>query len=134
MEESRRTLTYAQETAKLEFASDLHAFMERQEISQKSLAECIGKSEAHVSKCLRGDKNLTIDSIVELVHACGGKAHLRISQEGNTIRWLEMLAGGRPRSSSTGQVVDQWAKSEAKTCHTAYEADHAPGHPHVHTA
>jgi len=91
LENSKRGLVYAQETAKLEFASDLHMLMERQGINQKKLANRLGKSEPYVSKVLRGDCNLTIETMVSFAYECTGRLHFKVAGLASTLRWAEVI-------------------------------------------
>lgn len=95
--ESASSLIFAQETAKLEFASDLHALMQRVDVNQRELADRLGKSQAYVSKALRGDANLTIETMVSLAHECAGRIHIKVTGVTSGLQWLEVLDGQRRR-------------------------------------
>jgi transcriptional regulator with XRE-family HTH domain len=115
-EEARESLFYAQEMAKLEFAADLHAFMERQGIKQTNVAKSLDKSEAFVSKALCGNANLTIESMVALAFACGGKVHLKVADVNSATRWFEVLESKRiPSRCNLNKAAEVWA---SKSVHT----------------
>jgi transcriptional regulator with XRE-family HTH domain len=114
-EDARECLFYAQEMAKLEFAADLHAFMERQGIKQKIVAKALNKSEAFVSKALCGNTNLTIDSMVALAFACDGKVHLKVADVNSSTRWFEVLESKTILSRrNLNRAAEAWA---SKTSH-----------------
>jgi len=98
----KESLSYAQETAKLEFSMQLHELMDRHSINQKQLATETGKTEAYISKALRGDCNLTIETMVALVRGTHGKFHFKIAAEDSVAWWAEVIQGGR----HWGQVTD----------------------------
>jgi transcriptional regulator with XRE-family HTH domain len=50
-------------------------------LSYADLAKKIGTSAAYITKVFRGDANLTIESMVKLSRATGGKVDLRIIDE-----------------------------------------------------
>lgn len=60
------------ETVKLEFAVAIDRAMRDRRLTRKQVAQLLGTSPAWVTKVLRGDVNLTIDSMVKL---CGVVDH-----------------------------------------------------------
>lgn len=107
LSELRRGLAFAQESAKLEFSIQLHDLMDRCSINQRILAQRTGKTEAYISKALRGDANLTIDTIVQLVCSSEGRFEFRLCQATSTSRWVEIIdCGKRPSWDAPGWKVD----------------------------
>ncbi len=49
----------------------IHAILEEQGLKQKDLANKLGKSEAEISKWMRGTHNFTIDTLVSIEEALG---------------------------------------------------------------
>ena len=49
----------------------IHEILEEKELKQKDLAERLGKSEAEISKWMRGTHNFTIDTLVSIEAALG---------------------------------------------------------------
>ena len=47
----------------------IHEILERRNLRQKDLAEMLGKSEAEISKWMRGTHNFTIDTVVSIEEA-----------------------------------------------------------------
>lgn len=87
----RKGLDFAQERAKLEFATQLHQCMDRAEINQRGLSAATEKSEPYISKALRGDANLTIETMVALAHGCNSKIHFKLAAAESMIRWAELI-------------------------------------------
>ena len=52
----------------------------------KQLTKRLGTSPAYITKILRGDINFTVDSMVRLAKAAGGKVQIHVGPE--EIRWF----------------------------------------------
>lgn len=72
---------------KLDFAVHLENALKKSSISKAELAQRINKSAPWISKVLRGDANLTINTMCELAKAIGYKLHICIEDEGNIVEW-----------------------------------------------
>ena len=66
------------EKAKLEFAIGLEKKRKSEGLTYTTIAEKIGTSAAYITKVFRGDANLTIESMVKLSRATGGKLDIKI--------------------------------------------------------
>ncbi len=64
------------EAAKIDFAVDLARQMSREGLIKRDLAARLGTSAAYATKVLRGDANLTLESMVRLARAAGGTLHV----------------------------------------------------------
>jgi len=64
-------LTYERELLFGEAIETVAALLESQEISQRELADRIGRSEARVSRILKGGENTTLKTIADLGYALG---------------------------------------------------------------
>lgn len=84
---------YWSESAKQEFVLGLTRLLKHHDVSNAELARRIDRSAPYVSKALRGDENFTIESMVKLVRAIGGKLHIHVSDKACDIRWLEVFEG-----------------------------------------
>lgn len=89
----KKTKDYCLEEAKLEFVAGLTRLMRRRGITNTKLAEEIDSSSSYVTKILRGDTNFTIESMVKITHALGGKIHIHVAESDASVRWLEHLNG-----------------------------------------
>lgn len=62
---------YARELAMLAATAALHRALKAAGLSQKELAERLGKSKGFVSRALNGRGNLTVGTIADILWACG---------------------------------------------------------------
>ncbi|WP_426113511.1 helix-turn-helix domain-containing protein [Pseudomonas sp. DSP3-2-2] len=87
--ELRKTKSFCQEQAKLEFVGGITRLMNVRGINNAALAERMDTSPAYITKALRGDANFTIDSMVKITHALGGRIHIHVADSEASVRWLE---------------------------------------------
>ncbi len=69
---------FDRERAVREFQDQLQSVLEQGGLTQKDLAERLGKSGAFISQCMRRGHNLTIATMSELASACGFELHIRL--------------------------------------------------------
>lgn len=91
LNEVKSNFDYDVEDAKIEFAIQLASFLEKKSISKKELASRLGVSAPMVTKILRGDTNLTIETMVRAVRTAGGKLHMKLVDEGSDGKWFELI-------------------------------------------
>lgn len=94
------------EHVKISFALAVHDHIKKNNISQVEFARRIGKSAAYISQLLRGDKNLTIESICELARAIGLRAHIRLEDLATCREWLASGNSMRPQGDNVRQMED----------------------------
>ena len=70
--------SYWVESAKLDFSIEMEKKRKRARLSYVDIAEKIGSSPAYITKIFRGDANFTIESMVKLAKATGGKLDIKI--------------------------------------------------------
>lgn len=88
---SRESTAYKVESAFLEFTEKMLERMEARGVSKSMLADRLGTSRPYVTKLLRGESNLTLESMVKIADAleCRFTCHLADNrQEGE---WLSFL-------------------------------------------
>lgn len=90
--ELKKTRSYCQEQAKLEFVGGITRLMNSKGINNVTLADRLESSGAYVTKVLRGDSNFTIDSMVKITHALGGRIHIHVADAEANVRWLEHIS------------------------------------------
>lgn len=73
---AKQSPDYNRKMARAAVTADLRILMANAEMSQKEVAEKIGISPAALSAKLSGDKNLTLDSIVDIADAVGSAVDL----------------------------------------------------------
>jgi transcriptional regulator with XRE-family HTH domain len=93
--EAKKKDSYWVESAILEFTSELHMLMKLKEITKSELSVIIGTSPAYITKVFRGNANFTIESMVKLTRALGGKLHIHVAGEEKRARWFNVIDGGR---------------------------------------
>lgn len=92
------------EAAKLEFALELKRVMERENITRTDLAERLKVSKPMVSKLLRGDANLTIETMVKCCRSVGGSLFIRIVREGCSAKLFELAKTTAPKQKAPNAV------------------------------
>lgn len=96
--------TYWVEVAKHDFAFSIHRQLKRHGLTNAALAEKLGVSPPYVSKVLRGDENLTIESMVKIVRATHGKLHLEVGDESDGLHWFNVISGRKNELSLNGEA------------------------------
>lgn len=89
--ENEDTWEYKAEKLKLDFAIELDQILRTQKISNAELADKLDTSRAYVTKVLRGDTNLTIESIAKLCHAVDKQFCFKIAEKEAEGKWLEII-------------------------------------------
>lgn len=107
---ARETDSYWVEAAKVDFAIALGQRLREAALSRGALAARLGTSAAYITKALRGDTNFTIESMVRLCRAVGGRLHLHIAREDADGRWLEVIRGRRGAPPSPQATAQAWAQ------------------------
>lgn len=86
---------------KLDFAVELNAAIENMGISRQEFAKLVGVSGARIAKALRGDSNLTIESMDKLATAAGRDIHIHLAQKGAKVRVLNVISSPKNSMQST---------------------------------
>jgi len=105
------TPEYHAEELKTEFAVQIERMMLRHGITKSELARRMGTSPAYITKVLRGDANVTIDTMAKLAWHADGRVHLRVTDKDADGRWFEVIETHQPASAS--QCAQQWANAHA---------------------
>ena len=118
----RTTRSYCQEQAKLEFVGGVTRLMQVKGINNAALAERMETSPSYVTKVLRGDVNFTIDSMVKVTHALGGRFHIHVADSDANVRWLEhFICSG---ASASPAIPDGEQVSSIDIARLLTETDH----------
>jgi len=75
-EEAENTAEYQFEKAVVDLTEQICEIMEAQGISRADLARRLGKSRPWVTKVLRGDRNLTLKTITDILWELGYRARI----------------------------------------------------------
>ena len=100
MRQAEMASAVAVEGAKLDFALELAKLLDRAGMSRSDLAARLEVSLPMVTKILRGDTNLTIETMVKAACAANGKLHINLAPEASRCRWFEIVATERQRAES----------------------------------
>ncbi|MDR2055027.1 MAG: helix-turn-helix domain-containing protein [Desulfovibrio sp.] len=68
--------------------SGLHDLIKQKDVTQKELAAKMGVSEAHVSKILSGDRNITLKTIAKLLYALDGDMQIKFTGKDGDWTWF----------------------------------------------
>lgn len=90
---AKETDKYWIENAKHDLAFGLHRQIRRSGMSNAELATKLDVKPPYISKVMRGDENLTIESMVKLVRAAGGRLHIQVADQADGIRWFSVISG-----------------------------------------
>lgn len=90
---------------KLDFAIAIERAMESEKISKADLARQLGTSSAWITKVLRGDANVTIETMCQLAEAVGRTLHIHLaSNAASTVRWFDVIESGAIRQAAAHHV------------------------------
>jgi transcriptional regulator with XRE-family HTH domain len=87
--------TRKSEGLKLDFALGLVRLLEKNQIAYGDYAKSVGVSPAYISKVLRGDTNVTIETMVKLATGAKGDVHIRVTDTGKNFCWAGKHNGRR---------------------------------------
>lgn len=118
VESAKEKDSYWVEHAKFDFAMDLVGLLHKSGMSNNEFAERINVKAPYISKVLRGDENLTIQTMVKLVRALKGKLNIHVSEEDCHVRWFDVVAQKNKVTQSNERLsgaVEEWAKRSYTT-------------------
>ena len=92
-ESARKRDEYWIAHAKLEFTENLRRLMEQKKETKAGLAKKLGKSPAYITKICRGNVNFTLESMVRLARAMGGR--LKIELEAQVVEQAQVRPRGK---------------------------------------
>ncbi len=104
-ERTRESPEYRRKAARAAVTADLRILIAHAEKSQKEVAEFIGISPAALSAKLSGEKNLTLDSIVDIAAATGAEVDLVFRPVG-TKRALQMWEARAKTDSALDRAIN----------------------------
>lgn len=99
-EESQNSAEYQLERAIVDFTEGICEIMENKGISRADLARRLGKSRAWVTKLLRGDRNLTLKTIVDVFWALDHTTTIKAQP-----RWESVSAYGKALGEFESQDI-----------------------------
>lgn len=91
-----QTLSFQKEKTRIDFTIELQGLMEKTSITRADLARKLNKSNAYITQILRGERNFTIDTMVELADALDSKLTIHFSSKGEkTVDWYRVVQGAQ---------------------------------------
>ncbi len=84
-EEAQKQDRYWVEKTKLDFAMNLERQRKANNLPYAAIAKELNTTAAYISKVFRGDSNLTIESMVKLARATGGRIDINIVYEHESV-------------------------------------------------
>ena len=78
------------EELKIDFAVGLAKELKLRGMSRSDLARVVQHSPAWITQVMRGDKNLTIETMQQLADAVGTRLHLHLAPKNATVRWFDV--------------------------------------------
>jgi len=116
LEEAKKRDAYWVADAVYTFTEELHDLAEVNKVSRVELARRLGTSPAYITKVFRGNANFTIDTMVRLSRAVGGKLHLHVAPEEHKVHWFDVISSRKkatpPPSGQFKRVKIKEAKDE----------------------
>jgi transcriptional regulator with XRE-family HTH domain len=74
---------------KLDFAVSLERALRQSNLTRSDLARLVERSPAWITKILRGDTNLTIETMCRLSEALNHELHLHLAPKDADVKWFE---------------------------------------------
>lgn len=95
LEEYQNDPAFELEVLLLEVNRQISSLMDDCGVRKSELAQRLGVSRAFVTKVLRGESNITLQTLVRIANALEAKFTVRIARRGGDTRWIEQY----PRSA-----------------------------------
>jgi plasmid maintenance system antidote protein VapI len=86
------SVEYMGEHIKVQIAVAIKKAMDEKGINRTSLAKFLNTSPAYITKVLRGDANLTIESMAKFSHALDKCLHLHLTNRDFDVKWVEVIS------------------------------------------
>ena len=87
LEQAKAGDAYWVDKAALEFTEGLCERMDQQGVSRAEFARRLGVSRGYVTKVLRGNVNITLETMVKLARAVGGEVDVRVREPVTHRQW-----------------------------------------------
>ena len=86
----RSSIGYWKSYSLLQFTLSLARIMRLEKVSGKKLASRLGISAAQVSKVLRGNENVTMETMAKFADALGAVVYVHVAKKGVRVQWREV--------------------------------------------
>lgn len=109
LQDTKSKDAYWVEAAKLDFALEMTRQMKVQSVSRADMAKRLCTSPAYITKLLRGDANLTIESMVKASRVLGCDFHTQIAHRNASVKWFDVHTSTSQVSRANPEALS-WAK------------------------
>lgn len=89
---TRKSIAFWSQIAKRDFTEELLSWMSRRDVSRARLAELVDVSPQFVTKVLRTNANLTIETMTKLAMALGCQVRIHIADRNAVSYWQDRPA------------------------------------------
>jgi transcriptional regulator with XRE-family HTH domain len=111
-ERAKESPAYWTESALLDAARNLIARMKKLGITQKTLAERMGRKAPYVNRVLSGRHNVTVETLSEAAHALGMRVDIRFEPLKDERSIASLTTGPATPLRATGQPALRLVKIE----------------------
>lgn len=101
---AKDTDTYWVEGAKHDFVFSIYRQLKRHGITNAALAKKLNVTPPYISKMLKGDENLTLESMVKIARAANGRLHLEVADQSDGLRWFNVIPGQKNKFSVNAEA------------------------------
>lgn len=103
-EEARSRLDWWVEQTKLDYTVGIVALMRKHDVSRAELARRLEVSPAYVTKVLKADANLTIESMVKMARALDGTVRIHVTPHEAENSWVGTWAEAKTTANSAAAI------------------------------
>jgi plasmid maintenance system antidote protein VapI len=89
LKQRHRTPAYWSQIARRDFTEDLLRWMETRGLNQARLAEALNVSSQFITKVLRTNANLTIETMTKLALALGCQVRIHLADRNSVTEWRD---------------------------------------------
>ncbi len=115
LESVRSGVGYWKSYSLMQFTLSLTRLMKLEKVSGKALASRLGVSPAQISKVLRGNENVTIETMAKFADALGAVVHIHVAKKGVEVEWRETPAESRSTRVVLSSLPLDASPAEAST-------------------
>jgi plasmid maintenance system antidote protein VapI len=89
---TRKSLAFWSQIAKRDFTEELLSWMSQRSVNQTRLAKLVGVSPQFVTKLLRTNANVTIETMTKFAMALGCQVRIHLADQNATTSWQDRPA------------------------------------------
>lgn len=96
---TKETPEYKAQRKGVEFLAEIHALMQKKNVSKAQLAQKLCCSGAYITKLFTGSNNLTLETMEKLVKALDANYSFKICDRHQNVQWRGYVVGGKKESA-----------------------------------